>query len=135
MKKREDRKKQRGSEIITTPLIIVLGMFLVTCLFVFAIKILTPYIWYSKLSSTCLKYVFVMEEFGYLTNQEKVQLKKELKQQGFEENKIKISATSKRQEYGMPIYLEVEYQYLLDLPMVGEKEIAMQISRQSVSKR
>ena len=48
-------KHNRGSEIITTPIIIALGILLVSTLIVFASKILTPYIWYENLSSTCLK--------------------------------------------------------------------------------
>lgn len=135
MKKKVLLKNQRGSEVLTTPVLIALGTILLATLLVFSIKIVTPYIWYEKLSSTCLKYVFVMEEFGYLTNIEKRNLLEELRRQGFDENKLIISCTSKRQEYGTPIYLKVDYTYLLNLPIVGEKTIEMQIDRQSVSKR
>ena len=94
-----------------------------------------PYIWYEKLSSTCLKYIFVMEEYGYLTNKEKKSLENELVKQGFEEKNLTINCTTKKQEYGNPIFLNVNYLYLLNLPIVGEKEILMNISRESVSKR
>lgn len=128
-------KSQKGSSILTTPVIIAIGMMLIATLIVFAIKILMPYIWYEKLSSTCIKYVFVMEEYGYLTRKEKSNLLNELEEQGFEKENIKIKSTTKLQSYGTPIYLNVEYKYNIDLPIIGEKTIPMEISRTSVSKR
>lgn len=128
-------KDNSGSEIITTPIIIALGILLVSVLIVFSIKILTPYIWYEKLSSTCLKYIFVMEEYGYLTNVEKKHLIEELIKQGFDEKELKVTCTNKEQKYGSPIYLYVNYLYTLDIPILGEKEIEMRINRESVSKR
>lgn len=128
-------KKSRGSEIITTPVIIAIGLILLSILLVFAIKILMPYIWYEKLSSTCLKYIYIMEEYGYLTSKEKENFTNELIAQGFERKNLKISCTNKRQNYGIPIYLNVNYIYELDLPIIGEREIPMNINRKSVSKR
>ena len=124
-----------GSEIITTPIIIALGIILVSTLIVFSIKILMPYIWYEKLSSTCLKYIFVMEEYGYLTKLEKNNLINELLRQGFEKENLNIYCTNKQQTYGSSIYLNVNYIYTLNLPVVGERKIEMNINRESVSKR
>ena len=128
-------KDKMGGEIITTPLIIAIGVILISTFIVLAIKILMPYIWYEKLSSTCLKYVYIMEEYGYLTNKEKENLKLELTKQGFDGQNIKIYCTGNRQTYGHPIYLNVNYIYELELPIVGKREIPMNISRESVSKR
>lgn len=128
-------KSQKGSSILTTPIIIAIGMMLVATLIVFAIKILMPYIWYEKLSSTCIKYVFIMEEYGYLTRKEKSNLLNELEKQGFEKENVKVQSTTKLQSYGSPIYLNVEYKYNLKLPIIGEKTIPMEISRTSASKR
>lgn len=128
-------KSQKGSSILTTPIIIAIGMMLVATLIVFAVKILMPYIWYEKLSSTCIKYVFIMEEYGYLTRKEKSNLLNELEKQGFEKENVKVQSTTKLQSYGSPIYLNVEYKYSLKLPIIGEKTVPMEISRTSVSKR
>lgn len=126
---------KKGSSIITTPIIIAIGLMLVASLIVFAVNILTPYIWYEKLSSTCIKYVFVMEEYGYLTRVEKNNLVEDLKKQGFDETMLKLEYTSKKQNYGEPIYLRVNYIYNLELPVVGKRTIPMNINRESVSKR
>ena len=129
------RINKRGSTIITTPLIIGIGTVLISSLIVFAFNILTPYIWYEKLSSTCIKYVFVMEEYGYLTNVEKANLVNELKNQGFDTEMMTVNYTSKRQKYGDLIYLKVDYIYTMDIPIIGTKHIPMTINRESVSKR
>ena len=79
--------------------------------------------------------VMSLEEYGYLTYKEKENLKIDLINQGFEGQNIKINCTGKRQSYGTPIYLNVNYIYELELPVVGKREIPMNISRESVSKR
>ena len=124
----------RGSEIITTPIVIAIGIMMISSLIVFSVKLLTPYIWYEKLSSTCLKYVFIMEEFGYLTNKEKSNLLNELESQGFDTSNIIIKCTNKRQNYGSRIYIKVDYLYKMSLPIVGDRTIPMEISKESVSK-
>ena len=128
-------KSEKGSSIITTPVIIAIGMMLVAALIVLAVKILVPHIWYEKLSSTCIKYVFVMEEYGYLTKKEKQNLITELAKQGFEKEKIQVDCTSSVQPYGNQIYLNVAYDYRLQLPFLEEQIVPMEINRVSVSKR
>lgn len=128
-------KNNKGSTIITTPIVIAIGMVLISILIVFTIKILMPYIWYEKLSSTCIKYLFVMEDYGYLTKTEKKNLINELETQGFNKENIKLEATSRLQNYGDPIYLDIKYEYDLDIPMIELKTINMEIKKSSVSKR
>lgn len=128
-------KNQKGSSMVTTPIVTAIGMILISTLIVFTIKILMPYIWYEKLSSTCIKYIFVMEEYGYLTNSEKKNLISELTKQGFEKEKIKLEATSRLQQYGEPIYLNIKYEYDLEIPMIELENIPMEIKKSSVSKR
>ncbi|MBQ8207086.1 MAG: DUF4320 family protein [Bacilli bacterium] len=135
LNKKRINQKHKGSAIITTPVIIAIGIMLVSTLIVMAVNILMPYIWYEKLSSTCIKYVFVMEEFGYLTKNEAQELKKELVRQGFDEDEIKISYTSSRVTYGNPIFLKISYNYDVDLPLVASQRIPMVVERNSVSKR
>ena len=128
-------RNNKGNSILTTPLIIAISLIMISSLIVFSVNILTPYILYEKLSATCIKYIFVMEEYGYLTNKEKESLIKELTKQGFEIKNINIKYTSKRQNYGSPIYLKIDYDYELKLPVVGTKTVPMNIYRESVSKR
>ena len=128
-------KKEKGSAILTTPIIIAIGVILVSILIVSIFKFLMPYIWYEKLSSTCLKYVFVIEEYGYLTKSESKQLMKELEKQGFEKDKIKLSYTSKKVDYGDEIFLKIDYEYNFKLPIGGEQSIPMHVKKYSICKR
>ena len=128
-------KKQSGNAILTAPLLIAIGTILIAILTVTTIKILMPYIWYEKLSSTCIKYVFVIEEYGYLTKKETKLLIDELEKEGFAREKIKLEYTSKAVNYGDEIYLKIKYDYNLKIPMIGEKTIPMQIEKYSICKR
>lgn len=128
-------RKNRGNTIITTPIILAIGILFISGLIVIGVKILTPYIWYEKLSSTCIKYIFVMEEFGYLTKTESGKLKQELVDAGFDKDKLNIGYTASRVTYGNPIFLKVSYQYKMKLPFVDEYYVPMEITRNSVSKR
>jgi hypothetical protein len=128
-------KNKKGSAILTTPIIIAIGIMFIAGLIVLAVEIITPYIWYERLSSTCIKYIFVMEEYGYLTKQEATKLKEELISYGFDEEKLKIKYTASRVAYGNPIFLETEYSYQIKFPLLETKTIPMEITRTSVSKR
>ena len=128
-------KKQKGNSIITAPIIIAIGMILVSILIVTSIKIITPYLWYEKLSSTCIKYVFVIEEFGYLSKKEASILLNELKDQGFNEENISLDYTSEKVNYGDEIYLKIDYKYKFELPIGGDKEIPMKVEKYSICKK
>ena len=129
------KKNNRGSAIITTPIIIAIGMMIISMLIVLAVNIIAPYLWYEKLSSACIKYIYVMEEFGYLTKNEINNLKTELVKQGFDEDKMNIGYTSTRVSYGNPIFLKIAYDYEIDMPFGKNIDVPMVVTRNSVSKR
>ena len=135
MKNKDWSFSEKGSTIITTPLIIAIGVMIVSMIIVIAVNIITPYLWYEKLSSTCIKYIYVMEEFGYLTKNEMRKLKNELKSQGFDDEYLKIGYTSTKVTYGNPIFLKLEYDYIVDIPFGENIEVPMIVTRNSVSKR
>ncbi len=128
-------KEERGSSILTTPIIITIGIVLVSILIVTAVKILIPYVWYEKLSSACLKYIFVIEEYGYLSKKEASLLIDDLERQGFDREKIELKYTSKAVDYGDEIYLKIDYNYEIEFPIVGNINIPMQIEKYSICKR
>ncbi len=128
-------RDKNGNSIITTPIIIGIGLIIVTTLIVTAINIITPYLWYEKLSSTCIKYIYVMEEYGYLTGKEAKELKNELLMQGFDNEKIRLKYTNYKVDYGEPISLLISYDYELKLPFREAVIVPMIIERSSVSKR
>lgn len=129
------KNNQNGSSMLTTPIVFAIGIIMISTLIVFSVKILMPYIWYEKLSSSCIKYIFVMEEYGYLTRKEAKALKDDLIKQGFDEDKLMLSYVSTRVDYGKPIFLKIVYDYDINFPIVGKRTIEMKVERHSVSKR
>lgn len=128
-------KNQKGSAIITTPVVIAIGMIFISLLMVTVVKIITPYILYEKIASTSLKYLFVIEEYGYLTKTEALMLLTELEAQGLDRSKIKLDYTSKKVNYGDEIYLKINYEYPLKLPAMKSNIIPMKIEKYSICKR
>ena len=124
-----------GSSVLTTPIIIAFGIMIVTVLLLLVVEVIMPYLWYEKLSSTSIKYVYLMEEFGYLTNKEANLLKEDLENQGFKMKNINIEYTNNKVDYGEPIYLKIFYKYELKIPLASSKLIDMQVERNAVCKR
>lgn len=128
-------KNKEGSSILTTPIIIAIGIIFVSLLILMTVEILMPYLWYEKLSSSCIKYIYVMEEYGYLTNKEANVLLNDLEAQGFERKNISLKYTNNKTKYGEPIYLKLMYKYEMNFPLAKARIIDMEIERNSVSKR
>lgn len=137
-------KSNKGSAVLTTPIVIAISLFLLALLTVFCVNYLMPFIWYEKLSSQSLKYIFVMEEYGYLTPDERNNLLNDLAFAGFDANEVTINATNAPEEYGEPIFLDISYNYKIALPVLDnrrlsavkqENTVQMNIRKQSISKR
>ncbi len=137
-------KSNKGSAVLTTPIVIAISLFLLALLTVFCVNYLMPFIWYEKLSSHSLKYIFVMEEYGYLTPDERNNLLNDVASAGFNTNEITINATNAPEEYGEPIFLDIYYNYKMALPVLDngrlsaakqENIVQMNIRKQSISKR
>lgn len=132
----------KGDSVISLPLIIVFGVFSILVFTVFIINTISTYIWYEKLQSVSLKYIYIIEEYGYLTNKEKEQLISELERSGFDKNNITINFTDKETEYGFPVYLEIIYNYQYNIINAGigwnsskKTNIPMRIYKTTYSKK
>ena len=90
---------------------------------VFLITLIKPYILYEKMLSTSLRYMFVLEEYGYLNDNDEKLLIKELENQGFKRENIIINATKEKKEYGESVQLIIEYRYNMNLPFFNENSL------------
>lgn len=135
-------KNERGSVIITAPIITIAMFFIICITIVIAIEVVKPFIIYEKISSIALKYIFIMEEYGYLNELEKNNLITELENKGIERAKLNISGDRVQQEYGEPINLKINYGYCSKLYNIisnfkvenDEKIIPIIIEKKSFSK-
>lgn len=134
---------EKGNSIVSMPIVIAIIFFIFMIFAVTFVNILEPFIVYEKLSSTSLKYIFIMEEYGYLTTNEREKLSYDLKQKGLDKEKIKVRATSEEREYGEPISLILTYQCDVKVPNFNNslvpsmetKNIEVKVSKYSFSKR
>ncbi len=136
-------KNNKGSTILATPLIWTITVFIFIFFIVFFVRVLEPFTVYQKISETALKYIFVMEEFGYLNVDDKNSIRDELQLKGLNINNISIYATDKVRNYGEVVELNIEYKYPFKktifnktlVPAFSEENINICVSKKGVSKR
>ena len=136
-------KSNKGSTILITPIIWVITIFIFIFFIVFGIRIMEPFMIYQKMSSTALKYIFVMEEFGYLNKSDEKSLKNELVSKGLKNENILITATNQLKDYGEVIELTVIYQHPYKkvsfdnslIPRYNQELMEICVSKKGVSKR
>ena len=136
-------KSNKGSTILITPIVWVITIFIFIFFIVFGIRIIEPFMIYQKISSTALKYIFVMEEFGYLNKSDEKSLKNELINKGLKNENIFINATNQLKDYGEVIELTVKYNHQYReirfdnslIPRYNEELMEICVSKKGVSKR
>jgi len=134
---------EKGNSMIAVPIVVMIVFFIFTIFSVTFVNILKPFVIYEKLSSTSLKYIFIMEEYGYLTSKERERLKTDLEGKGLEKDKINLRATSEKRDYGEPISLILSYDCPLTVPSfnnsfvptLSKKDIEVKVTKYSFSKR
>ena len=134
---------EKGNSMITVPIVVMIIFFIFTIFSVMFVNILKPFVVYEKLSSTSLKYIFIMEEYGYLTSKERDKLKSDLEGKGLEKDKINLRATSEKRDYGEPISLILSYECPVTvpnfnnsiIPILDTKNLEVKVSKYSFSKR
>lgn len=134
---------ENGNSIVSMPIVVAIIFFIFMIFAVTFVNILKPFIVYEKLSSTSLKYIFLMEEYGYLTNNEREKLSYDLQKKGLDKDKTKLRATSEAKEYGDPISLILTYECDIKIPsfnnslipIMETKSIEVEVSKYSFSKR
>lgn len=100
-------KGKRGNATTAITLIVSLGFLLVLAMYI--INTIIPFVWYQKLQAIVNKYVYVVEKFGYLTDNEEKELLNELKEEGFDLNYIQIDCPKSYLEYGTLFKFEITY--------------------------
>ena len=99
--------KKKGNITMTISLIVSLGFMLI--LTVYIINTIIPFIWYQKLQALANKYVYVIERFGYLTDNEEQALLTDLEEEGFDLSHIKFECPKSYLEYGTLFKFEITY--------------------------
>ena len=132
---------RKGSNIITIPIVLVISILTIIIIGMYIINSILPFIYHQKLTLIANKYMFVIEKFGYLTNEEKDSLKNELQNTGFSLSNITLKYPDQLKSYGELIEFEIGYKLVIKTPIIDEngynvkeKETILTVRKNSFSK-
>lgn len=91
------------------PIVFVFCIIGIIVLGITAFNIIEPFIWQQKLNKISVKYMFIIEKFGYLTPKEKNDMMLDLKENGFKIENISVDAPDKIKNYGELIEFCIKY--------------------------
>ncbi len=81
---------------------------------IYLIDILNIFIQYQKLNNIAIKYSFIIQEYGYLTNKEEEELYNDLMKNSFKLSNLNVSIPKERKNYGELITFSIEYKTYLN---------------------
>lgn len=130
-----------GNSMAVVPLILIISIFMIIIIGTYIMNSMLPFIYHQKLMTLANKYMFVIEKFGYLTNEEKNSLLEELNNSGFDISQINLKYPSGLKQYGELIEFEIDYKLTLKNPIIEdgtyklkEKETILKVKKNSFSK-
>ncbi len=100
---------KRGNTIVVTPIIVIICIVAIIIVGMTLMNSLMPLIFQQKLNKISEKYMFVIEKFGYLTENERKNLLNDLENNGFEKDNIVISVPNYKKTYGELIEFNILY--------------------------
>jgi len=132
---------KNGNSAVTVPIILVISIFMIIIIGTYIINSIIPFIYHQKLITLANKYMFVIEKFGYLTDEEKNLLESELNDSGFDISRITLKYPNELKNYGELIEFEIDYILVLKTPTIVdgtynliEKETILKVRKNSFSK-
>jgi|GEM_PF-2436806 len=134
-------KYKNGNSIIAIPFLLIISILMIIIIGTYIINSIIPFIYHQKLITLANKYMFVIEKFGYLTDEEKNLLNEELNNSGFDVSKITLKYPNELKRYGELVEFEINYLLVLKTPVISngsykliEKETILKIKKNSFSK-
>lgn len=131
-------KNKYGNATMAITLIVSLGFLLIFTVYI--INSITPFIWYQKLQAIADKYIYIVEKFGYLTEDEEKELYKELETKGFDISKVVLECPKSYQEYGTCFEFKITYTLSQEYSIISNgikneaREVPLQIKKYGYSK-
>ena len=103
--------KKKGSSIIATPVMISISVIALFMLFTVIVNLIMPFSIYQKIDNIAIKYMFIVEKFGFLTEEEKNNLLSDLDLEGINSNYVTLEYPNKKEPYGNLVTLKISYEY------------------------
>lgn len=102
-------KNNKGNTIVSAPLILFFSVIVIVLIGYFFINLIIPFILYEKLNSISQKYMYIIEKYGYLTDEENENLIFDLSKSGFDINNVVVEAPKRHTTYGELIQFSIKY--------------------------
>ena len=130
--------KKRGN--VTTTLTLTISLLFLIVLTIYIINMITPFIWYQKLENIANKYIYVIEKYGYLTDKEENNMYRDLKDEGFNIDFVKVDFPRQPLNYGTLFKFEISYTVYQKYNIISQgikeesRKIPLSIKKYSYSK-
>ena len=130
--------KKRGN--IYTEITLVISIVVLIIITIYIINLITPFIWYEKLENIANKYVYVIEKYGFLTQDEENNFYNDLASEGFDTNLIEIDCPKSYLDYGTLFKFEIKYKLYQKYSILNngikneERVVFLNIKKYSYSK-
>lgn len=135
-------KQKSGNTVVTMPIMLIISIFIIINIGVHMIELTKPFLIYEKLNTIALKYMFIIEKFGYLTEIEKNNMLNEMSNKGIDISRVSLKFPDRLEEYGELIEFSITYLEYINLPSfingkldINKKEIKIEVNKNSYSKR
>lgn len=133
--------RKKGSSVIGMPIAISIATISLIAIFVCMVNFIVPFSIYQKIDNVATKYIYVIEKFGFLTENEKNNLLSDLNNKGISSNYVTLEYPSFKEPYGNLVTLKISYRYVFNMPRImnnkiisNKKETVISIEKNSFSK-
>ena len=131
-------KNNKGNTIVSAPLILFFSVIVIVLIGYFFINLIIPFILYEKLNSISQKYMYIIEKYGYLTDEENENLIFDLSKSGFDINNVVVEAPKRHTTYGELIQFSIKYKFKYIIPVfstnIKEEMIEIVVNKVSYCK-
>ena len=107
---------KRGETLIAVVFVTFVCIMITVYIFYYLFNIINVFICYEKLNNIALKYMFILERFGYIT----AEMVNDLTLNGFDEENITINVPTLKSKFGEKLELSIEYKFRLDSIIVND---------------
>lgn len=112
---------KKGNASITMPIVLLVSMIIIIYIGFYLLQVIQIFMTYEKINTVALKYLFIVEQFGYITNNEKEELINDLCERGLKRESINLNLPEVKKEFGELVEFTITYSDSLDLPRLIEK--------------
>ena len=92
MKNLQILDSKNGETLVSVVFVTFVCIMIIIYIFYYLFNIINVFICYEKLNNIALKYIFILERFGYITVEERAEMINDLTSSGFDKENIMINA-------------------------------------------